>query len=66
MTNPNVQQAVPHLSPEAALRLELSQDLSESSLLAIQSILATGMRYIWGARQDKKQAFTFRSNYLNP
>ena len=55
------QKNVPLLSPEAALRLEFGgTELPEQTDLATVCLLATGLRYIWEARQDKKQASIFK------
>ena len=51
---------VPNLSPESALKLDLGSELSEQKVLATVCVLATGLKYIWQARQDKKQVATFR------
>ena len=55
-----VQAVVPDLSPEAALRLELGQDLSEVDQLAVVYLLSTGMKYIWEARVQKKAVSLFK------
>jgi hypothetical protein len=55
-----VQTFVPNLSPESALKLDLGSELSEQKVLATVCVLATGLKYIWQARQDKKQVATFR------
>ena len=55
-----VQYCVPHLSPEAALKLDIGPDLSEQKVLATVCMLATGLKYIWKERQDKKQVATFK------
>ena len=49
-----VQAAVPGLSPEAALRLELGDILCDEDQLAIVCLLSTGLKYIWEARINKK------------
>ena len=54
------QHAVPHLTPEETLRLELGQDLTSQTTLAAVCLLATGLKYIWGARQDKKVAALYK------
>lgn len=55
-----VQVLVPGLSPEAALRLELGRQLTEKEELATICLLATGLKYIWEARVEKKQVRTFK------
>ena len=54
------QLALPHLTPEEILRLELGQDLTSQTTLAAVCLLATGLKYIWGARQDKKVAALYK------
>ena len=49
-----VQQLVPGLSPEAAVRLEFGLSLSEEETLAALYTLTTGLKYIWEARLAKK------------
>ena len=55
-----VQGLVPDLSPEAALRLEMGMQLDEEEELAIMCMLASGLKYIWEARVEKKQVQTFK------
>ena len=55
-----VQALVPHLSPEAALRLELGSDLCDEEKLALLCVLATGLKYIWDVRKEKKQITLFK------
>ena len=55
-----VQVLVPDLSPEAALRLELGIQLEEKEELAIMCMLASGMKYIWETRVEKKQVQTYK------
>ena len=43
-----------------ALRLVLGRQLDEKEELAIMCILASGMKYIWETRVDKKQVQTFK------
>ena len=56
----HVQILVPDLSPEAALRLEFGQDLSNDEELATACLLAAGLKYIWEARVEKKPVTTFK------
>ena len=52
-----IQQVVPELLPETAVRLELGPGLSCEEELATVSILAIGLKYIWETRLDKKQLY---------
>ena len=54
------QVAIPSLSPEAVLHLELGQDLNEEQQLATVCLLATGLKYIWSTRIEKKYATLFK------
>ena len=54
------QRVVPALSPESALRFELGKDLSEIEELATTCLLASGLKYIWEARAEKKQVVLFK------
>ena len=56
----HVQVLLPDLSPEVALRLEPGRQLDEKEELAIMCMLATGMKYIWETRVEKKQVQTFK------
>ena len=53
-----VQGLVHDLSP--ALIMELGRQLDEKEELAIMCILASGMKYIWETRVEKKQVQTFK------
>ena len=55
-----VQLIVPNLSAEAALRLELGQDMTEEEQLATVCLLATGLKYIWTTRTEKKCVILFK------
>ena len=55
-----VQQLVPALTPEAALRLELGPDLDEDQELALVTLLACGLKYIWETRLERKQVQVFK------
>ena len=55
-----LQSAVPGLSPEASLRLELDNSLSEKEELATICMLSTGLKFIWETRLLKKQVSTFQ------
>ena len=55
-----VHEVLPDLSPEAALRLEFSQELSEEEQLATVCLLTTGLQYIWSARVEKKPAILYK------
>ena len=48
------QQCIPDLTPEAVLRLELGPALDDVDQLAVVSLLATGLMYIWKMRAEKK------------
>ena len=50
----------PNLSPEAVLRLELDPGKEEKEILAMTSMLSTGLTYIWECRVAKKQVQLFR------
>ena len=49
-----VQQLIPGLSAEAAVRLDFGLVLPEDDNLAALCILSTGLKYIWEARLAKK------------
>ena len=49
-----VQQVIPNLNPEDALRLELGHDHSDVDQLASVCLLSTGLKYIWETRAEKK------------
>ena len=51
---------VPDLSPEAALHLEFGQDLQEQEQLATVCLLATGLKYIWSTRMEKKLVILYK------
>ena len=51
---------MPTLSPEAALLLELGPDLTEQQELALVTLLAGGLKYIWESRSDKKQVQLYK------
>ena len=55
-----LQVLVPDLSPEACLRLELGRQLTEREELATMSTLASGLKYIWEARVEKKQVRIYK------
>ena len=55
-----VQQVVPTMSPEGGLRLELDGDLGEEDQLAVTCLLATGMKYIWETRAEKKTLVLYK------
>ena len=55
-----VQQVSPTLTTGGALRLELEDDLGEEDLLAVVCLLATGMKYIWETRAEKKTLTLFK------
>jgi hypothetical protein len=55
-----VQVLVADLSPEAALRLELGRQLTQIEELATICLLASGLKYIWETRVEKKQVRTFK------
>ena len=49
-----VHAAVPGLSPEDILRLNLASRLKESDKLAVLVVISTGLKYMWESRKDKK------------
>ena len=53
---------IPDLTPEAALRLELGLDLDDVDKLAVVSVLATGLMYIWKTRVEKKVIHLYKMN----
>ena len=55
-----VQSVVPNISAEAALRLELGQDMTEGEQLATVCLLATGLKFIWSTRTEKKSVILFK------
>ena len=55
-----VQQILPDLSPQAAVLLDFGCILPVEENLALQCILATGMKYIWEARLAKKVVYKFK------
>ena len=50
-----VQSALPNISPEAVLRLELGNELSD-----VDELISTGMKYIWESRVQKKVVELFK------
>ena len=50
-----VQGAVPDLSPERAVQLQLGDDLPQEDELAVVYLLALGLKFIWEARISRKQ-----------
>ena len=54
-----VQQILPGLSGEAALRLDFGLALSDDEYLVVQGILFHGLKYIWEARLKKKMLTMF-------
>ena len=55
-----VQSILPSMSPETALCLKFDQDLNETEELAVVTILAIGLKYIWEARTCKKPAHAYK------
>ena len=55
-----VQQLVPDLSPEAAVKVDFGCLLQEDQNLAVQIILITSLKYIWESRLAKKMVSMFR------
>ena len=55
-----VQKVVPSLTPEGGLRLELDEDLGEEDQLAVACLLATGLKYIWETRAEKKTIILYK------
>ena len=49
------QNVVPSVSPEAALRLQFDLELTEEEEMTSVYILATGLKYIWESRVEKRQ-----------
>ena len=56
----HAQHLVPDLTPEKVLRLEIGPELSQDQELAVVTMLACGMKYIWETRVEKKRVETFR------
>ena len=50
-----IQSQVPALTPEASLRLEFGDGLSDEESLATVYMLSTGLKFIWETRIQKKQ-----------
>ena len=55
-----VQQVIPNLNPEEALRLEFGHDLSDVDQLASVCLLSTGLKYIWETRAEKKPTILYK------
>ena len=49
-----MQHIIPTITPDECLRLELGDDLGEEVQLAVVCLLATGLKYIWESRAEKK------------
>ena len=49
-----VQHVVSTITPEECLRLEIGDDLGEEDQLAVVCLLASGLKYIWETRAEKK------------
>ena len=45
---------IPTITPEMCLRLEVGDDLGDEDQLAVVSLLACGLKYIWETRSEKK------------
>ena len=54
------QQLVPALTPEAALRLQLGPNLVEEQELALVTLLACGLKYIWETRLEGKRVQVYK------
>ena len=55
-----VQQLLPDLSVESAVLLDFRCSLPDDENLAVQTILITGLKYIWETRLAKKVVTKFR------
>ena len=55
-----VQQILPDLGSERAVRLDFRRILQTDENLAVQCILLTGMKYIWETRITRKVLHLFR------
>ena len=55
-----VQGLCPGLTEEDVLLLQLPSDLSPVSELAVVTVIATGLKYIWEARTIKKQIYLYQ------
>ena len=55
-----VQQLIPGLSAEAAVRLDCGLALPEEDTLAALCTLTTGLKYIWEARLAKKVVMKYK------
>ena len=55
-----VQQVVPGLSPEAAVRLDFGISLPEEENFTALLILSTGLKYIWETRAAKKVVVKYK------
>ena len=51
---------VPNITPEDTLKLNIGAGLQAEEELATVCMLATGWKYIWEARVDKKQVTLFK------
>ena len=49
-----MQHLIPTISIEGCLRLELGEDLVEEDQLAVVCLLASGLKYIFETRAEKK------------
>ena len=48
------------MNPEDVLKLSLSHDLSDEDQLATVCLLATGLKYIWESRVEKKPIMVYK------
>ena len=55
-----IQQVIPGLSSDAALRLDFVLNLADEEQLAVQGILINGLKYIWEAKLSKKTLTMYR------
>ena len=55
-----VQQLLPDLSVESAVLLDFQCSLPDDENVAVQTILITGLKYIWEARLAKKVVTKYR------
>ena len=55
-----LQVVIPDLSAEAALSLEFGQGLEQHEQLAAVCLLATGLKYLWSTRVEKKSVILFK------
>ena len=55
-----LQSCIPQLSADEAVRVDLGQELDDVDQLAAVCLLATGLKYIWDTRTEKKVVYLYR------